>query len=51
VPQLGILRRASNEKAREMLGWSPRPNEEIIVATGEALVNLGLATAHKKRID
>ena len=51
VPQLRILRRASNEKAREVLGWSPRPNEEIIVATGEALLNLGLATAHKKRID
>jgi dihydroflavonol-4-reductase len=51
VPQLRILRRASNEKAREVLGWSPRPNEEIIVATGEALMNLSLATAHKKRID
>jgi nucleoside-diphosphate-sugar epimerase len=51
TPQLSILRRVSNEKARQVLGWSPRANEEIIVATGEALVNLGLATAHKKRID
>lgn len=42
VPQLGILRRASNAKARAMLGWSPRPNEEIIAATSEALLRLGL---------
>jgi dihydroflavonol-4-reductase len=51
TPQLGILRRVSNEKARQVLGWSPRPNDEIIVATSEALVKLGLATPHKKRID
>ncbi|MEI9916020.1 MAG: aldehyde reductase [Methylovirgula sp.] len=42
TPQLGILRRASNEKARLVLGWSPRPNDEIIIATGETLVRLGL---------
>jgi dihydroflavonol-4-reductase len=42
VPQLGVLRRSSNAKAREVLGWSPRPNEEIIAATSEALLRLGL---------
>jgi dihydroflavonol-4-reductase len=51
TPQLGILRRVSNEKARQVLGWSPRANDEIIVATGESLVNLGLATPRKKRIN
>jgi dihydroflavonol-4-reductase len=50
TPRLGILHRISNEKARQVLGWSPRPNDEIIVATGESLVKLGLTTP-KKRID
>ena len=42
VPQLGLLRRASAARAREELGWSPRPNEAVIVATGERLLELGL---------
>ncbi len=42
VPQLGILRRASNAKARNVLGWSPRSNEEAIAATGELLLRLGV---------
>jgi dihydroflavonol-4-reductase len=42
VPQLGILRRASNEKARRVLGWLPRTNEEAIAATGESLLRLGV---------
>jgi hypothetical protein len=29
-------------KARRMLGWSPRSNEESIVASAESLVRLGL---------
>jgi nucleoside-diphosphate-sugar epimerase len=42
VPELGRAKRASNEKARSMLGWSPRSNEEAIVATAESLLALGL---------
>jgi nucleoside-diphosphate-sugar epimerase len=42
VPNLGIVRSASNEKARRRLGWSPRSNEEAVVATGESLIRLGL---------
>jgi dihydroflavonol-4-reductase len=42
VPELGNVKRASNEKARRMLGWKPRSNEEAIVATAESLVRLGL---------
>ena len=42
VPQLGIVRRASNEKAKRELGWQPRSNEDAIAATGESLVGLGL---------
>jgi len=42
VPNLGKVRRASNEKARRLLGWSPRSNEEAILATAESLLRLGL---------
>ena len=42
VPRLGIKASASSEKARRMLGWTPRSNEEAIVASGESLIALGL---------
>ncbi|WP_183482589.1 SDR family oxidoreductase [Martelella radicis] len=40
TPQLGKFRRASNTKAREMLGWSPRSAEETILATARSLLEL-----------
>src|SRR5271156_576719 len=42
IPQLGKIKNATNEKARRMLGWTPRSNEDAIVATAESLVRLGL---------
>jgi nucleoside-diphosphate-sugar epimerase len=42
VPELGTRKNATNEKARRVLGWSPRPREEALVATAESLVRLGL---------
>ncbi len=42
LPELGKLKNASNEKARRLLGWVPRSNEEAIVACAESLVRLGL---------
>jgi nucleoside-diphosphate-sugar epimerase len=42
LPELGKKKNATNEKARRMLGWSPRSNEEAIVATAESLARLGL---------
>jgi dihydroflavonol-4-reductase len=42
VPQLNVIRRASNVKARAELGWSPRSNQDTVAATGESLVRLGL---------
>ncbi|MDR3687485.1 MAG: aldehyde reductase [Coriobacteriia bacterium] len=40
--ELGKPKPASNEKARRVLGWQPRSNEEAILATAESLVRLGL---------
>jgi nucleoside-diphosphate-sugar epimerase len=42
VPELGKKRNATNEKARRLLGWSPRSSEEAVVATAESLLRLGL---------
>lgn len=42
APRLGIQSNASNEKARRMLGWQPRSNEEAILATANSLIELGL---------
>ncbi|KRC82516.1 SDR family oxidoreductase [Sphingomonas sp. Root241] len=42
VPRLGIKASASNEKARRVLGWTPRSREDAIVASGESLIALGL---------
>ena len=42
LPELGKVKNATSEKAKSMLGWAPRSNEEAIVATAESLVRLGL---------
>jgi dihydroflavonol-4-reductase len=42
LPQLGKVRRMSNAKVKRVLGWSPRSNDEIILATAESLLRLGL---------
>jgi nucleoside-diphosphate-sugar epimerase len=42
VPELGKVRNATNEKARRLLDWSPRSNEDAVVATAESLLRLGL---------
>ncbi|GAA2973898.1 NAD-dependent epimerase/dehydratase family protein [Actinokineospora diospyrosa] len=45
VPLLGRHRRVSHEKATRLLGWHPRPNEDVIIATAESLLRLGLVAA------
>lgn len=49
LPELGKRRNATNAKAREKLGWSPRSVEESILATAESLVRLGLLKDSAKR--
>lgn len=42
LPLLGAIRNATSEKARRVLGWSPRSNQEAVVATAESLTRFGL---------
>jgi dihydroflavonol-4-reductase len=42
VPELGRHKNGTNAKAKRVLGWSPRSNEDALAATGESLVRLGL---------
>jgi dihydroflavonol-4-reductase len=45
IPELNKFRPCSNEKARTLLGWAPRSNEDAIMATAESLIRLGLVKA------
>ncbi len=47
APELGKVKNASNEKAKRVLGWTPRPNEEAIAATGASLMELKLLPGSK----
>jgi nucleoside-diphosphate-sugar epimerase len=42
LPELGKLKNGTNEKAKRLLGWAPRPPEEAIVATAQSLLDLNL---------
>jgi len=42
VPELGKVKQATNEKAKKVLGWLPRSNEDAVIATAESLARLGL---------
>jgi dihydroflavonol-4-reductase len=50
LPELGRTKNATSEKARRVLGWSPRSNEDSIVATAESLVRLGLLKDSPKQV-
>jgi dihydroflavonol-4-reductase len=49
LPELGKVKNATNEKARRVLDWAPRSNEESIVASAESLVRLGLLKDRRKK--
>jgi len=48
VPELGKTKNATNEKARRVLSWTPRSNEDSIIATAESLIQFGLLRSSKK---
>ena len=45
LPELGKHKNASNEKARRLLGWTPRSPRHAILATAQSLLDLGLVKA------
>jgi nucleoside-diphosphate-sugar epimerase len=49
LPELGKAKNATNEKARRVLGWAPRSNEESLVATAESMLRLGLLRDSAKK--
>ena len=46
APMLSRYRDASNEKAKKLLGWQPRSNEEALLATAASLVHFGFISGH-----
>jgi nucleoside-diphosphate-sugar epimerase len=42
LPNLGVIRHLSNDKARTVLGWTPRSSQDAVAATAESLLALGL---------
>jgi nucleoside-diphosphate-sugar epimerase len=42
APDLGYAKKMSNEKARRVLGWTPRDPREAIVAAARSMVREGL---------
>lgn len=42
LPELGSTKDATAEKARRLLGWSPRPAEQAILASAQSLLHFGL---------
>jgi len=50
VPDLGRQRIASNGKAKRVLGWNPRSNEDALLATAESLLQLGLLRISEKSV-
>jgi nucleoside-diphosphate-sugar epimerase len=49
LPELGKIKNSTNEKARRVLGWTPRSNEESIAAAAESLVRLGILSDSPKK--
>lgn len=42
LPELDKEKNGTSAKAKRILGWTPRSNEEAIIATAESMIRLGL---------
>jgi dihydroflavonol-4-reductase len=42
TPELGKRKNATSAKAKRVLGWAPRSNEDAVAATAESMIRLGL---------
>jgi len=45
LPELGKPKNGTNQKAKRILGWTPRSSDEAVVSTAESLLRLGLLKA------
>lgn len=45
APDLGYKKQLTNEKARRLLGWTPRDPKDAILTAGESMVRKGLVKA------
>ncbi len=45
VPDLGVTKQISNEKARSVLGWQPRDPERTVVDTARSMLATGVVAA------
>jgi len=50
LPELGKHKNATNAKAKRLLGWAPRSNEDAVVATAESMLRLGLLKGSVKAV-
>jgi nucleoside-diphosphate-sugar epimerase len=50
LPELGQIKHIGNEKAKSLLGWNPRSNEDAIVASAESLIRFGLLKNGAKKV-
>jgi dihydroflavonol-4-reductase len=48
LPMLGANMSVTGEKARRLLGWTPRSSEDAILATAESLIRLGLVGGRRE---
>ncbi|MGO8794658.1 MAG: SDR family oxidoreductase [Candidatus Sulfotelmatobacter sp.] len=49
TPELGTAKNGTGEKARRVLGWTPRSREDAIIATAESLIQFGLLKDSQKK--
>jgi nucleoside-diphosphate-sugar epimerase len=50
LPELGKKKNGSGEKAKRLLGWNPRSNEDAILATAQSLARFGLLKNRPKSV-
>ena len=49
LPELGKHKNATNEKAKRLLGWAPRSDEDALLATADSLIRLRLLKDSAKK--
>jgi nucleoside-diphosphate-sugar epimerase len=48
VPELGLRQDCSDAKARELLGWTPRSAERMVIDMADSMIGLGVVTPQRR---